>query len=120
MELTIQSLGGDFQARLNEAIFSALTEEAREKLLKYALESVLQKSSGWGNRSPLQVAFDTAISNYANKVVAEHLENDKAWQDSIAALVQEAWLKLQGEEFRSKMIGEIAESIRKGITGDRY
>lgn len=73
------------------AIFQSMTEEARETVLKQAVQSLLtpeknHRMSGFG-KSPLQQAFEQAIQAAAFKAVHDQIANDPNLQIAIDKLM---------------------------------
>lgn len=81
------------QSIASAAIFEHLGQEARDSIVKQAVEHLLtpEKSrSGYGygaGETPIQKAFDQAITAVAYKVVKEQIENDPAVQERILEIL---------------------------------
>ena len=93
------------QSIASAAIFDHLDQEARDSIIKQAVQHLLtpekdRNSYGVG-KTPLQRAFDQAISQAAHKVVREQIENDPA--------VQEKILEMLGPLLNSAMEAEAKE-----------
>lgn len=106
---------------VSEAIFQSLDEQKREALIRSALEALLlPNAEGYGRgKSPLQAAFEQALYRKANEIAADALSNRPEITKAVDDLVMDALRKFMGEK-RDEMIEQIADGIRKAITGDRY
>lgn len=107
-----------------KAIVDSLTPEMREKLIGDAVTQTLTKpeqTSGYGRstRSPLQIAFDHAVTNEAERYAREHLANDGAFKAQIEALFADVAKNLF-ESNRDDLISSIASTIRSALAKDRY
>lgn len=79
------------QSIASAAIFEHLGQEARDSIVKQAVEHLLtpEKSrTGYGTgKTPIQNAFDQAITTVAYKVVKEQIENDPDVQERILEIL---------------------------------
>ena len=73
------------------AIFDSLSQEARESMIKQAIEFLLtperDRNRFSHGKTPLQVAFDTAIHQACMKVVQEHVADDPVIKAHILELL---------------------------------
>lgn len=106
-----------------KAIVDSLTPETREKLIGDAVTQTLTKPEQSGSysekRSPLQRAFDYAVSAEAERYAREHLANDGAFKAQVEALFADVAKKLF-EDNRDDLVSSIATIIRNALTKDRY
>lgn len=109
---------------VTEAILNKLTEEDKNILIKGALKYLITKpeSTGYGGRkrdSPLELAFNRAVSDIAYKVAEEHLAEGTDARQQLRDVITkgyEKWL----EQDKIELCQRIANQITKGLAGDNY
>lgn len=107
-----------------EAVLRSLDAEARERLIRQAIEHLLKpQESPFGARSerisPLEVAFRQAVEMVARKMVAEQVASDPAISEAIGKLVAAGIRRLEERSSDPKVSDAIADTIGKWITGER-
>jgi hypothetical protein len=102
------------------AIFDSLSHESRESIVKQAVEHLLtpekSRTSTYGSvsKTPLQLAFDQAISQVAFKVVKEKIESDPRIQEKIEELLGPLLLgalAAESSQFDDELSGKIGEVL---------
>ena len=107
---------------VREAMFSALSQEKRDELVKNALAALLKEPTTgyYGDRSkdtPLQQAFETEARAICRDLVKELLSGDSAeaakLRDGIRDLVVKGWERAlsRGDEIVDKLASSIAYNI---------
>lgn len=91
------------KALVLEAMMKSLDEKKREELLRGALETLITPvgRNVYGARatSPLEDAFDHAISGLARTIVREMLDTDEV-KDRVRAIAQTAFQKMASDQER--------------------
>lgn len=107
-----------------KSIVDSLNQETRENLIKEAVRHVLatpEQGSYFGSkRSPLQQAFDRAVEQEAMRYAKEVLESDTSFKQQIQTLFADVAKRMFESEGRDKMIHDIASTITRALTKDRY
>lgn len=108
-----------------KAIVDSLSPEAREKLIADAVTQTLTKPETDRNqygskRSPLQQAFDYAVEGEARKYAAEVIAADGQFKEQLRKLFEDVSKKVFETEGREKMVDDIASTIVRALTKDRY
>lgn len=108
-----------------KAIVDSLSPEAREKLIGDAVTQTLtqpqnQNNSYGSKRSPLQQAFDYAVEGEARKYAAEIIAADGPFKEQLRKLFEDVSRKVFEAEGRDKMVDDIASTIVRALTKDRY
>ena len=105
-----------------EAVLQTLDAESRASLIKAAILHLLTPlaQGAYGRASPLQEAFNRAVSSVAHDMARELVEKDDALMAQITKLYAEASERLFQEEGREKMVLELQTSMRRCLTGERY
>ncbi len=109
---------------ITKAIVDSLTPERREALIAAAIKELLEKDSSasryGSSKTKLQSIFDMAALDVAREVARDVMSKDEAIKEKIRQLFYEGWTKATGPEGCDKLIENIANSIHKGIVGERY
>lgn len=104
-----------------KSIVDSLTPEMREKLIKDAITNTLQAGSdGYSKKSPLQQAFNVAVEQEARKYAAHVIAEDAEFQGQIKSLFSDVAGKLFAVETRENLVNNIADTITRALTKDRY
>jgi hypothetical protein len=106
-----------------KAILDTISADQRDTLLKAALAHLMSpgERDGFGGHrpSPLQTAFNDAVSRYAREAAYERLQNDAEWKAQIDALLGDVLKAFAGER-RGKAVEALADAMTKALTGERY
>lgn len=112
---------------ITKAILDSLTPERREALIGEAVKGLLKEvvtGSGFNSdrRSTIQRAFDRAVADVAEGVARDALVGNADVKAKIGTMFTEAWTRLTRTEDGAydKLVGRVADSMAKGITGERY
>lgn len=112
------------EALVAKAIIDGLTDEQRSSMIQEAIKGIISKPADPRNyndkRSQLQVAFDCAVSAYAEKYARLQLETDETFKSGVAALFTAAIKRLFEDSEREEIITGIANTIKRGLSKDRY
>ena len=76
----------DLKEALSVSILAALSGDAKEKLLKEALSSLMGRDN-YGSDTVIQKIFKSAVTDYAQELVKELLVNDVEFQGQLKTLV---------------------------------
>lgn len=114
---------GQLKDIIAKSILDTLTPEKREALIGAAVKSLLTESvgSGYGSPTKIQSAFNDAVYRVAQEIAVEHC-NQPETRAKIQKVVADATARafgLGGEDHEA-LVEKIANSIRRGITGERY
>ncbi len=107
---------------VSAAILKSLDDTKRDVMIEAALKHLLTPQGGSAYHkaeSPLQTAFNNAVSFVATQIAKETLENDSSVKANIQALLNEAFVKVMSEN-REKTVSSIADAIVKGLTHREY
>lgn len=86
MTFTIDS--NQFREVATAAIFDSLTQEARESIIKQAIEHLMTpQTPRYGGKTPLQESFDQAVYAAARDVVKEHIQDSDEVRNAIHDLL---------------------------------
>ncbi len=103
---------------VSEALLKAMDEKQRELLIAGAIKHLLTPEKGLYSssppQSPMEVAFRQSVSNVAQRIVSERLENDAEFKDKINGLLNEALVMVM-ETGRDQTVKNIADAIAKGL-----
>jgi hypothetical protein len=107
-----------------KGIVQALGEEQRDAVLRQAVEHLIavpKSSYGSPGKSPLQEAFDRAVTGAANTIVREMLNEDAVKAQVDAAIRAKVTAMLaDGGGYLYETIGfAVGESVQKMIRGER-
>lgn len=105
-----------------KSIIDTLTPERREALIADAIKQLLASKSGdrYDARSHLQVAFDLAVAQIAQKVAFEELSKDGGLKVKIRDLMVAGWERMASGENHEKLVSRIADSLTRAISGRDY
>lgn len=104
-----------------KAVLDTLTPESRENLIASAIKGLLATpTGGYDKKTPIQSAFDSAVREVAQQIAREQIIGDAKAKATITSLIAAAWEKLVVPENYSKLVDNVASSIERGLTGDRY
>lgn len=102
-----------------EAILQGISQDQRERLIKAALESLLErKSDGYYGReqtTPIQAAFNAAMRDIARETAEDMLENDPAVKEAIRGLISDAYLQMTTER-RATVVASLADALSRALT----
>lgn len=111
------------------ALFSALTQEKRDELIREALKSLMDPKKEANNYygrgdgdSPLLAAMKSAAIEVTRKIALEYLQKDTKFQEQVRDLFHEAWNKcIAAGDVRQKVVDRMAENIGQAlVTKDRF
>lgn len=98
-----------------EALLASLDQNKREILIKNALQHLMSKGSeSWNRVTPLEQAFNHAVSEVAKQIASELLTNDTVIQDKIRSLLNEALVRVL-ETNREQTVNKLAAAITEGL-----
>lgn len=108
---------------VSSAILKSIDDNKRDALIEAAIKHLLTPQGGSSYvkaESPLQTAFNNAVSFVSQSIAREMLENDTSVRANIQALLQEAFMKVMSQN-REKTVTTIADAIVKGLSSEnRY
>lgn len=107
---------GSVEALVHKAILEQIGEEARDKLIEGALRYLITQPQGGGygpKVSPLQQAFNNALTAAANQVAMDLVATSPKIKERINELLGETLGALMGHEGYD----EAAESLASAFTG---
>jgi len=110
---------------ISGAILAFLKPEAREELIRKAVEEHLTKpqSGQYGKKEPsiLQDAFNRAVAQVAREEAVKAVQEDSRVREGIKRMISEAVDKvLTGDEYGS-VVSKLADAITDGLTSrSRY
>lgn len=100
------------------AIFDSLSQDARDSVIKTAIEFLLTPEKNRNNygagETPLQQAFNNAIREVAFRIVKEKIENDPQVEEAILDLLGPlltSAMKVEGENYESKLADAIGQAL---------
>lgn len=104
---------------VSEAIFTSLTEQQRAAMIQAALSYLMTPAEdhrGYGAKtSPIQSAFNSALTGVANRIASEMLTADTTVQTHIKGLIEESVARMVSEN-RENTVNKIADAIAEGLT----
>jgi hypothetical protein len=99
------------------AIFESLSQQAREDVVKQAIASLLvpKTERGYGSgKTPLQLAFENAISNAAYRVVDDKIKNDPDVtahiEELLGPLINSA-IKAEAEDYSRSIADVVGQAL---------
>lgn len=103
-----------------QAIMGILTPDVRERILQDAIYAVLKPSTDSWDRgiSPIQRAFNEAVSSLAYDMAKEHVKNDPSISVKLKLLVEETANRILGQDV-DKLSEKMADSFVRSIERDR-
>jgi hypothetical protein len=106
---------------IGESILQSFDEQKRDAIIRAAIESLLQpiKDGYSRGKTPLQEAFEAALSFKAREMAREAIEKDSGIQAQIEALIADAQKKFFVEK-REAMVDKMADALQRAITGRDY
>lgn len=99
------------------AIFEQLSQDSRDTVIKQAIEYLLTPHKGPGymvGRSPLQIAFETALQEAATKAVREKIADDEEIKQHINELlgpIVNKALAVEAEKYRTELADAIGVAL---------
>lgn len=124
MELKLTNEG--LKQAISEAILSQIDGDARETLIREAIQNLLKPDRDqYGRETPngtvLQQAFARGVRGLAEKVVADLIENDPKVREELVALVQRlVHDMLANPETSSALRKVMADAIDKAFEKVRW
>lgn len=103
----------------SQAIMGILTPEVRERMLRQAIANLLAPSTDSWNRqkSPLELAFESATRQIAGDIVTEHLKGNADFLERLKNLARETADKVLGVDV-NKMVDKMAEAFIASMRKD--
>lgn len=103
-----------------QAIMGVLTPEIRERLIRESISALLAPSTNSWDRgaSPLQEAFNRAVTNVANQMAREWIEADETIKAKIRTLMTEAAQKMLSVD-TDKLAERMADAFVHSLRSDR-
>lgn len=106
------------QSIASAAIFDHMTQEARENVLKQAVEALLTPTpsrGGYGiGKTPLQLAFERAITTAAHQAIQEKIANDPEVSAKIHELLGpllNAALEAEAENYDTSLADHLGQAL---------
>jgi hypothetical protein len=106
---------------VSSAVLQSLDENKRNSMIEAALKHLLTPSGDAYRKgeSPLQTAFNNALSVVARDIAQKTLEDNAEVKEKIMGLLNEAFTRVMDAN-REQTILKLAEAITKGLTVDQY
>jgi len=121
MKLEVSLTDEQLKGAVSEAVMTALSEADRRTLIQNALNHLLTPAKPqYGSRAttPLQDAFDDAISRVARKLCEERISADPEIAAQVNALIGDMVKKAFGDDsVRDKIVGGLVSKFRDLIMG---
>ncbi len=107
----------DLKPLIDSAIIQALTDEAKDKLIK-GIMSYLSKSTGsYSNETHLQAAFNDSIHTVVREQMGKLIDNDPAVSAEIERCVAEATKRFIGMD-KKDLIDNLATVMTRAFSKD--
>jgi hypothetical protein len=114
----------DLKIAISEAILTQINTEARDQLIREALQQILEpKRDTYGRvtSSPIQEAFADSCSRLMREIVEKLISEDPDVRKKIEDFAKSAISKLlANEDDHYKLVSSFVEAFRKSMTGERY
>lgn len=113
-------LGDDAKMKelIGEAILQSLDESKRAAIFKAAIAHILtpeKPTYGHGNAvSPLESAFNDALTWHVRRFAQDMIENDEAIKEQLKSLMAEAAARVFVN--RDGLVDKIADAIERGLS----
>ena len=99
---------------VSKAIIESISDEQRDLIIQQAVNSLLKAPprSGYGvePQTPIQAAFDNAVSMAAMKIAHDFVAENEQLKDKVRALLAQSAEVLLADEY-----SEFGQKMRKGI-----
>ncbi len=110
----------DFGKMVSAAVFSSIPSEQKEKLLKDAINYVLnterRNSYGGLSQTPLMEMFNAGVATAVRDLVAEAISKDDSFNNRVRSLIQRAIEATFAEKREEEMIRDVQYAISKVLT----
>lgn len=121
MELKLDSEA--VHAMLKASVLAQLTPEMQQQLISNAVEHLLKEKvhKGWDAPTNLQQIFNDAVRMKASDLMAAELEKPEVVAE-FHKVVSEAVVKAlsPNAKAREEIVSNMANALRKVLTGERY
>lgn len=107
----------DLKSLIDTAIFTALTKEAKEELVKGIMSYLSSRSSSYGSKTVLQEAFESSLSIPLRERMQKIISEDVQIMAEIERCVKEATQKFIGMD-KEKLIDNLTDTMRKAFEKD--
>jgi len=107
----------DLKAIIDTAILSAMTDEAKEKLVKLVMSYLSSATSGYGNKTVLQEAFEGSLRDPLRERMSKIISEDKQVMAEIDRCVKEATQKFIGMD-KDKLITNLTDTMHRAFAKD--
>lgn len=101
-----------------QAILDVLSPETKAKILEQAVAAILLPSRGaWDKRSPLEIAFETALMQSARDEAYRIVKEDSEMVAKMNGLLREAMqrvLQMDLEKLSQRMADAFVSSLKEG------
>lgn len=100
------------------AIVQAMDQNSRERVIQQAVAYLLKPTEGSYGRaglSPIQQAFNSAVQQAAQKIIADQINNDPEVQAKIKGLMADVMTKVF-EDDREALVINLAAAFGRFIT----
>jgi len=120
MELKVDA--PTMEAMVAKAMFDSYTQEQRDELVGNALKALLSTPSSQYDKTPaIQRLFREQAETVARKIAMEKMETDASFKANVEGMFADAAKRcFEDVERREAIVDELANAMRKAITGDRY
>lgn len=109
----------NLEAVVDAAIFSALTKEAKDKLVEGILKYLSSSSGSFTSKTVIQDAFEQALRQPIYKKMSEIIEADPQVMDEITKCVTEATKRFISLD-KEGLIQTLANTMSSALSKDRY
>lgn len=108
----------DLEKLVSTALFSALTPEKRDQLVKGAIANLLTGTGVTGS-NVLRDAFTRAASTVAEAHIRKELEKDSAFLAAVESVWKESWERATKVPDREKLIERVVVALHGAFYGER-
>lgn len=106
----------DLKPLIDSAIIQALTDEAKDELIKGIMSYLSESTSNYGSETHLQAAFNSSIYAVVNEQMKKLIDNDPVVSAEIERCVSEAtkrFIKLDKESLISSLASVMTKAFSK-------
>lgn len=104
---------------VTSALMSALTDEARDKLVEGIMSYLSSSTGGYSSKTVIQEAFNNAIRSTIQEKMHEIVSKDDAVMNEIEKCVAEATQKFIGMD-KEELIKKLTSTMSDSFTRERY
>ena len=107
----------DLKSLIDTAIFTALTEEAKEELVKGIMSYLSSQSNSYGRKTILQEAFESSLSIPLRERMQKIISEDEQIMAEIERCVKEATQKFIQMD-KEQLINNLTSTMHKAFERD--